>query len=410
MADGIIKLAVEGFKSIAKRQEIEIAPLTILAGANSSGKSSIMQPLLMLKQTLEATYDPGPLKIDGPNVTFTRAEEFLSKTEEVSARSLRMGIATRELGFDATFCKGLQPGLEVIEETYRVLESSLTLRQGMSNHELQVAAQAFEPTKPFALYKLSIGQERFLLHLKIEASGFPVALEYPNPYIREVIHVPGLRGNPSRTYPVAAAGPNFPGTFDNYVASLILAWEKERGQRYDELNEDLRRVSLAIRVTANRVNDVAIELLVGLVDDRLDNVADVGIGVSLALPVLVALRAAEPGRLVYLEEPEIHLHPRAQTKLADILAGAAKRGVRVVAETHSTLLLRAVQTLVAKGDLDPALVRLHWFTRDSAGVTQVSSAKLDADGAFGDWPEDFDDVALDSEQQYLDAVEGRLTR
>ena len=54
MADGITRIAVEGFKSIAKRQSIDIAPLTILAGANSSGKSSIMQPLLMLKQTLEA--------------------------------------------------------------------------------------------------------------------------------------------------------------------------------------------------------------------------------------------------------------------------------------------------------------------------------------------------------------------
>jgi len=79
-----------------------------------------------------------------------------------------------------------------------------------------------------------------------------------------------------------------------------------------------------------------------------------------------------------------------------------------VAETHSSLLLRAIQTLVAKGDLDPDLVRLHWFTRDASGITQVSSAKLDANGAFGDWLEDFGDVALDSEQQYLDAVEDRL--
>ena len=84
MADGITRIAVEGFKSIVKRQEIEIAPLTILAGANSSGKSSIMQPLLMLKQTLEATYDPGPLKIDGPNVRFTS-----SRTVSVEVRAER---------------------------------------------------------------------------------------------------------------------------------------------------------------------------------------------------------------------------------------------------------------------------------------------------------------------------------
>ena len=64
--EGITKIAVKGFKSIAEEREIDIRPLTILAGANSSGKSSIMQPLLMLKQTLEAPYDPGPLLIDGP--------------------------------------------------------------------------------------------------------------------------------------------------------------------------------------------------------------------------------------------------------------------------------------------------------------------------------------------------------
>jgi predicted ATPase len=83
--------------------------------------------------------------------------------------------------------------------------------------------------------------------------------------------------------------------------------------------------------------------------------------------------------------------------------------VRVVAETHSSLLLRAIQTLVARGSLDPELVILHWFTRDAEGVTQTKSGKLDANGAFGDWPEDFGDVALRSEQEYLDAVEDRLT-
>src|ERR1700737_821040 len=79
MGDGITRIAVEGFKSIVNRQEIEIAPLTILAGANSSGKSSIMQPLLLLKQTLEQTFDPGPLWLGGPNVKFSSAAKIFSK-------------------------------------------------------------------------------------------------------------------------------------------------------------------------------------------------------------------------------------------------------------------------------------------------------------------------------------------
>ena len=77
--DGIASVSVTGFKSIGAEQTIDILPFTILAGANSSGKSSIMQPLLLLKQTLEATYDPGALLLNGPNVRFTSAEQLLSR-------------------------------------------------------------------------------------------------------------------------------------------------------------------------------------------------------------------------------------------------------------------------------------------------------------------------------------------
>src|SRR5437879_5953189 len=75
----ITEIQVAGFKSISEEQRIQIRPLTILAGANSSGKSSIIQPLLLLKQTLEASYDPGAILLNGPNVKFSSAEELLSR-------------------------------------------------------------------------------------------------------------------------------------------------------------------------------------------------------------------------------------------------------------------------------------------------------------------------------------------
>ena len=76
--------------------------------------------------------------------------------------------------------------------------------------------------------------------------------------------------------------------------------------------------------------------------------------------------------------------------------------MRVVVETHSSLLLLGVQTLVAEGKLPPDHVALHWFERDNDGATTVTSADLDEAGAFGDWPEDFGDVELKSESRYLD--------
>ncbi len=400
MADGITRIAVEGFKSIAKRQEIEIRPLTILAGANSSGKSAIMQPLLMLKQTLEATYDPGPLKIDGPNVTFTRVKEFLSSQNPTQKLGIEIPVRGDTLGL--TFEKTTPTSmLDVLEQSWTHDDRTTRLR---SDSPGVARDRCF--LRPEASNDLSAR-----LEADVRAGGPPISRLQQ--LIQKLIHVPGLRGTRERLYPSANVGPIFAGTFDYYHASVILQWQKQSKEGPQDLIEDLQHTSLARNLIARRVSDAAIMLHVALEDfpRRMDNIADVGFGVSQVLPVLVALRAAETGRLVYLEEPEIHLHPRAQTKLADILAGAAKRGVRVVAETHSTLLLTAIQTLVAKGELSPDLVKLHWFQRDpQTGITQVTGADLDQNGAFGDWPEDFDRVILDTDRAYLDAVEDRQVR
>ena len=91
-----------------------------------------------------------------------------------------------------------------------------------------------------------------------------------------------------------------------------------------------------------------------------------------------------------------------------MLADAAKRGVRVVVETHSSLLLLGIQTLVAEGGLSPELVKLHWFTRREDGVTEVNSADLDEAGAYGEWPEDFDDVDLKAQSRYIKVAQSRF--
>src|SRR5437667_8691999 len=80
--EDITRITVGGFKSINQEQNIEIKPLTIIAGANSSGKSSFMQAVLLLKQTLEASYDPGSLLLNGPNVKFTSADQLLSRSQD----------------------------------------------------------------------------------------------------------------------------------------------------------------------------------------------------------------------------------------------------------------------------------------------------------------------------------------
>src|SRR5579859_948412 len=316
----ITRITVGGFKSISQEQSIEIKPLTILAGANSSGKSSIMQPLLLLKQTLESTYDPGQLLLNGPNVKFTSAKQLLSRTDdEKSAKSFHVGIAMSDgSAMTTTLTQNADKGLDD-EDT---LEPVRLIR----------GEQALEDS------------------------------------ILRIIHLPGLRGSPERDYPLVAVGPTFPGTFEAYVASIIEQWQIDNeSERLAKLNSDLVRLALTRKVVARRKNATAIELLVDrfLQGDKEEmvSIADVGFGVSHALPIIVALHTAAPGQLVYIEQPEIHLHPHAQSVMAEVLADAVILEKRLVVEPDSSLLSRGVQTLVAEGKLSPELVKLHWFKR-----------------------------------------------
>jgi hypothetical protein len=226
-------------------------------------------------------------------------------------------------------------------------------------------------------------------------------------HIRKIIHVPGLRGNPERTYKRTSVGSEFPGTFENYVATVINHWQRNNDNRIQELNEALEKLGLTSIIEAKQLNDTQFEIKVSRLrcnsynKDDMVSIADVGFGISQTLPILVALILAEPEQLVYLEQPEIHLHPRAQVAMAERLANTASRGVRVVVETHSDRLLLAIQSLVAEGKLSPELVKLHWFTRQEDGTTKISSANLDETGAFGDWTEDFADVSLNLENRLV---------
>lgn len=420
----ITKIGVGGFKSISRPQAIEVRPLTILAGTNSSGKSSIMQPLLLMKQTLEATYDPGPLLLNGPNVRFTLAKQLFSLTAAAQQRDqFTVEIATdMETALINRFQRDEATGIAIAATTYVSREKGrYTLTSQANDDELMAVPWVRDYARGHKNQNIPvwIARYRCLLAVETEMDLWEYSDHEDSQFklrIENIIHLPGLRGSPARTYPrTATDGPHFVGTFDNYVASLIHSWGVSNNKKLGELRFWMQQLGLASSIEANPLDDTAIEIRVGrlpriagIVNDDNVSIADVGLGVSQVLPVLVALITADPGQLVYIEQPELHLHPRAQSALAQLFAAAAQRGVRVVVETHSSLFLLGVQTLIAEEKLAPDLVKLHWFRRDDAGATEITSSDLDESGAFDiDWPEDFAEVVLQAESRYLDAAEAR---
>lgn len=432
-------ISLHGIKSFLTKQKVQLADLTILAGANSSGKSTAAQSFLLVKQTVEAQFDPGAMLLDGPNVKLATMSNVVSKRPGYFPASdfslgfeLSDGVliestfaASRSDGADITVTKlelsdghkiELRSNQELSETDGRALTESLPegiakLATGANGHWVARPGRGFndaamtipissDPLKPetFELARLPI-QQAVRMHCS------------------KLIHIQGLRGNPERVYAAnAKVSDQFPGLFTDYVASIITQWQEEQNPKLDAVGNDLRELGLSWKVRTKRIHATQVELQVSRLPAAVQggahdlvNIADVGIGVSQVLPLLVALHVAKPGQIVFVEQPEIHLHPRAQFRLAEVLVRACNRGVRVWVETHSSVMLRGIQTLVAKNELDPFRVALNWFSRDpSTGGTFVTRGQLNENGQFGNWPSDFDEASMEIDKAYLDAVAANL--
>ena len=330
----ITSLTVSGFKSIVEEQTIEIRSLTLLAGANGSGKSSMMQPLL-LKQTLEAPSDPGPLLLDGPNVRFTSARQFRpvdSPRGEAVPFMVWLGLSD-DTGFAVTLESHENEPITLASNVITGFRKPIFIDTQISADDLASLARPSFPVDLLQKIKARRGNTHFrvarhrfflrsnlgynakLLNLVIGYDLFMIKITRT---IVELIHLPGLRGNPERIYPVTAADATYRGTFDRYVAGLIARWGSESPDRVAQVSDDLKWLGLTWKIEARGIDETQVELRVGRLpgpgrggSKELVNVADADLGVSRALPVVVALHAALLGQLVYVEHPETHLHPRA---------------------------------------------------------------------------------------------------
>ena len=444
--EGITEITVSGFKSISEEKTIAIRPLTVLAGANSSGKSSIMQPLLLMKQTLESSTDHGALNISDDNVQFNKTEQLLSQIQgksNINNDEFSVKIATswqnennqNSASVSLTYKKNKHRNFDITNMRSTLNGKPLTLKPNMTHDEIMsILPEEIKTNKVFPL-NVTFGEKTYKQEVYRDKCFLALAHVYINldklnnnqnkessfilspsilfkTYITDLIHISGLMNRRKRTFPVSAVGESFPGLFEDYFASVIRFWEEEKDQaNLDQLKEWLIKLSFTRHIETKYLNDTEIELMVDRLPPGSDSkerdlvsVADVGVGVSQTLPILVALLVARPGQLVYIEQPELHLHPKAQHKLSEILSEAANRGVRVVIETHSDILIRGIQTQVAKEKLDADKVILHWFERQENGATEITKGQLSDAGTSGKWPQDFGDTVLKAEGDFIESV------
>ena len=427
LGQSLAAISIQGFKSISQRRTMPLAALNVVAGANSSGKSSFIQPLLLLKQTLEASYDPGPLLINGANVKFTELDQFFAKGLGLVTNHLIIGVKFFDgHEFEIHLGQNVKGNLELLKNVVRSEGEEFVLTPHSSASQLKAWVQkdvSDQFDKYFEGYKLIPVRDKSFFDIGFIVEGHEtlridrvLAEVMKTEHLGlNILHVPGLRGQPDRRYQNSAVGSVFPGTMDSYVASIIAEWQDKKDERLTKLGDYLKQLGLTWKVQSTKVDATSVELKVGRLPiaqkggaKDLVSIADVGFGVSQVLPVLVALLVGRKGQLIYIEQPEIHLHPKAQRALAHVFADAIQRGSQVVVETHSALFLREIQTLVAKGLVDKSLVKLHWVTRNSKGDTDLQTCDLDDAGAYGNWPQDFDETESQAATDYYEAAEAAL--
>lgn len=420
LTDMLTHLKLNNFKIWRSTGQVQLAPLTLVFGTNSSGKSSLIQSLLLVRQTVKSQDPNLDLNFGNPDsgdsVVLGQFADVLCRhgaaTEAVKAKQIgiEFGWRTEELGaragiFTARYVQGRGGSADLAY--LRIGSAGLGFTAQLGRHgaykllpdgarHWSKQSPAFKPQRSFSFSDSAahaLGAEAY--HV---LSVGPMLLEE----LRRVIYLGPVRRLAQRDYLWNGRAPGSVGddggrAVDALIASGVAKQDAaKRGlpvpaaaALFNGTAEWLSRMGLADDLQVRQLGRSArYELLVES-NGEVSNLKDVGVGVSQVLPVVVATLFAERGSIVMLEEPESHLHPVAQTELAEMLASVSRdRGVQFIVETHSEHLLRRMQTLVARETVRTRDLCMYFIEREGQAA-KLQWLEVDPFGTIKPWPEHF---------------------
>jgi predicted ATPase len=382
----ITSLQLLNFKPFAK-QLLEFNKLTLFSGLNSTGKSSVIQSFLLLRQSYQQGLLPGKgLALNGDLVKVGTARDALFE-----------GAKEDFIGFDI-FWENNSEGIWCFRYNQEVDVLNILMEQvtpevynynlfGNNFHYLQAERIGPRPFNEMSDYQVrQLGQ----LGIKGEYAAHFLAING-----RKVIP------NSSLSHPEVKLK-----TLRKEVQSTAKLMDL-----IDQVEAWMGEISPGTRLKIDAKSDVDLmSFQYSYGDSNPYRATNVGFGISYILPIIVAALASTPGTIILIENPEAHLHPKGQVKMGQLLALAASGGVQVVIETHSDHVLNGIRLAVHGGNIDPKDVRLHYFQRqnkEGQAVTEVISPKIDRNGRIDRWPDGFFDEWDNSLEILLEpAVEG----
>jgi hypothetical protein len=446
----LTSLSLTNFKSWKQIEGMRLAPVTGLFGTNSSGKSSILQLLLLLKQTVESSDRKQVLNF-GDEQDYVALGSFRDVVHKgASPRQLGWSIAwdlperqyvfapieggsnilgDRQIRFDTVVTEGRSRLIAVRRFEYEFDDRVFgmeRLQAASSDYRLfttPAMPEVFEfrqrPSQPASLpspvkFYGFPDQTRASYENAGFLADFELALER---LFGRIYYLGPLRESPQREYRWAGTEPADVGRRgEKAIAALLAADARGRGIAApdggstisvgEHVARKLKELKLicdfAVRPVSRKSdlyhvvvkqNPLAPEVLL----------TDVGFGVSQVLPVLVLCYYVPEGSSILLEQPEIHLHPSVQADLADVLIDAVKtRRIQIIVESHSEHLLLRLQRRIAEekfSNNDAAL----YFCKMADDASELMPLALDEYGNISNWPDDFFGDAFEESALQLEA-------
>jgi len=414
-------MQVERYRPFARRQEIEIRPLTIIIGKNSSGKSALVRLPLLLQKALSGTAQ-APLDLDIEGVDLGRSFVDLIHGRS-SIRPLRIGATLGKEGSARDAEVAFVADILHLEERRLQLVHSFRVEIGGRIIDCRYDGPAAPPARGALKYSVQTTYEDAPVRTEEMGLRFdglwptivePDGLERPlagderftkrlREALRYVRYLGPFRSMPQRSYPIPSGSSTEVGLHGRQAPSVLGA---------DHLRFDrqiLKRVSAFYR---EHLGEWALDVVpngdtFALVvrppggEPYEINLVDAGAGLAQALPIIVQRIADETTTphpwLEIVEQPELHLHPAAHGAIADLYIGAiAAPGTMVLVETHSENFVLRVQRRIAEGRLDRGQVALYFVDVDGSS-SHVRRIEIGSDGEADYWPdgifaEDFEEV------------------
>ncbi len=363
--------------------DLHLGQLTLLTGRNATGKSSVIQSLLLLHQGIVGPGRSTHIPLNGEIISLGSFSDVLDGRS--GRKSFSLGISSNNYRIDWTFAS--EDKTTLVAPLVKVSDS-----RGWSISDETTGIEIYTPadnspssSRDDAI--LLLGDLDTLIHISTERIG-PRETYSADPSRDDQLGPRGeytawfLHRNGEQEVEVSLRRPNTPPQLIRQTEAWLahffpdVAFEVERVR-------DTNLLTLRFRTSSK---------------DSFHRPSNVGYGLSHLLPVLVGGLGVKPGSMFIVENPEAHLHPSAQAEIGSFLASVAAAGAQVLIETHSDHVLNGIRLAIKKKVLTPAETQIHFFNpRDSA--SQVVSPVLQPDGSINQWPADFfDQIEKDLDQ------------